>query len=555
MQTEYIQKCSEEKGKYYQNIVEDLKTSNPGQWYSKLKRMSSHNQAKNEEPIVQSLSELTDSAQAEVIAEQFSQISNEYEPLDSNDISMENITNDKPYPNMESYFVYKKIQKMKNNTSTVKGDVPIRIIKLFGHELSKPLSNIFIRCCRFGEYPNIWKMETVTPVPKKYPTEVPSHLRKISGTLNFSKLFESFLAEAMVSDMSPSSDPSQYGNEKGISTQHYLIKMINRILTSLDGNGDAYAVITSLIDWSQAFDRQCPRLGVDSFIQNGVRKSLIPVLINYFQDRRMRVKWHGKFSATRSMPGGGPQGCYLGGIEYSSQSNDSGNCVPVEDRYKFVDDMSLLEVINLISCGLASYNFKNHVASDIPIGASFLPPKNIDSQNFLNDVEMWTENKKMKLNYQKSKVMVFNYTKNYQFGTRLYLENQLLETVQETKLLGTIISTDLTWWQNTNYLTQKGYQRLEILKKLYDFDVPEDDLVQIYTLYVRSILEFNCCVWHFNITQAEKHDIERVQKIAVKIILKEAYSTYEDALNQLGLQALSDRRQALCTKFAVKCLV
>ena len=150
--------------------------------------------------------------------------------------------------------------------------------------------------------------------------------------------------------------------------------------------------------------------------------------------------------------------------------------------------------------------------------------------------------------------MIFNYTKNYQFGTRLYLENQLLETVQETKLLGTIVSSDLTWWQNTNYLTRKGYQRMEILKRLYDFNIPEDDLVQIYTLYVRSILEFNSCVWHFNITQAEVNDIERVQKIACKIILKENFSTYSDALNLLGLQTLSERRQQLCKKFATKCL-
>ena len=340
------------------------------------------------------------------------------------------------------------------------------------------------------------------------------------------------------------------------NTTDYLIKMINRILTCLDKNNtsEAYAVITNMVDWSQAFDRQCPRLGVDSFIENGVRKSLIPVLVNYFQDRRMRVKWHGEFSSTRNMPGGGPQGCYLGGIEYTSQSNDNGQCVPTEDRYKFVDDLSLLEIINLITIGLTSYNFKNHVASDIAIGDSYLPPNNAESQNFLNSIEEWTENKKMKLNKKKSKVMIFNYTNNYQFSTRLYIENQLLEIVQETKLLGTIISSDLTWWQNTNYLTKKGYQRLEILKKLYEFDVPEIDLVQIYNLYVRSILEFNSCVWHFNITQAENNDIERVQKIACKIILKENYTSYPDALVQLGIQTLSDRRQTLCNKFAVKCL-
>ena len=71
---------------------------------------------------------------------------------------------------------------------------------------------------------------------------------------------------------------------------------------------------------------------------------------------------------------------------------------------------------------------------------------------------------------------------------------------------------------------------------------------------MRSILEFNSCKWHVNITQVEENDIERVQKIACKIILKEDYLTYIDALDQLGLQTLSERRQQLCKKFATKCL-
>ena len=90
----------------------------------------------------------------------------------------------------------------------------------------------------------------------------------------------------MVEDIQPNRDPSQYGNSKGVSTQHYLIKMINRILTVPDQNNqkEANAVLVQLIDWSQAFDRQCPELGIKSFVKNGVRKSILSVLINYFQD-------------------------------------------------------------------------------------------------------------------------------------------------------------------------------------------------------------------------------------------------------------------------------
>ena len=88
-------------------------------------------------------------------------------------------------------------------------------------------------------------MEIVTPAPKVYPPQTSKDLRKIAGTFNFSKLFEQFLAEVMVEDMKTVRDPSQYGNLKGVSTQHYLIKMVDRIMTVLDSNNqqEANAVV------------------------------------------------------------------------------------------------------------------------------------------------------------------------------------------------------------------------------------------------------------------------------------------------------------------------
>ena len=135
-----------------------------------------------------------------------------------------------------------------------------------------------------------------------------------------------------------------------------------------------------------------------------------------------------------------------------------------------------------------------------------------------------------------------NYTLDYQFSTRLYIEETLLEIVQETELLGCILTSDLTWWENTNYIKKKAYQRLEILRRLYEFQVPLSDLSHIYFLYVRYIFEFNCCVWKYSITEAEVDDIECVQKVACKIILKESYISYESALVILKLVNLRERR-------------
>ena len=118
----------------------------------------------------------------------------------------------------------------------------------------------------------------------------------------------------IISDMKNKLDPSQYANQPGLSIQHYLVKFIDRILSSLDKTSkkESCAILATLVDWKQAFPRQCPKLGVEAFIKNGVRPSLIPVLVSYFQERRMKVKWHGRLSTSRDLKGGGPQGSTFG---------------------------------------------------------------------------------------------------------------------------------------------------------------------------------------------------------------------------------------------------
>lgn len=64
--------------------------------------------------------------------------------------------------------------------------------------------------------------------------------------------------------------------------------------------------------------------------------------------------------------GGALHGSTFGVLEYLSQSNDNSDNVPVDDRYKFMDDLTLLEFTQLMDVGLASYNIRAQVPSNIP---------------------------------------------------------------------------------------------------------------------------------------------------------------------------------------------
>ena len=164
----YEEKCEAARTAYYTNIVSDLKTSNPGQWYSKLKRMSSYDQLKCEQVNVEDISDFTDIEQAEIIAENFSKISNNYDPIDPSKICL-NPENDKSTPTLEAYEVYEYLKKIKTNTSTVKGDIPAKIIKEFAPEISAPLANIIDCMVRRGEFFSYLEIRNGNPCNKSIP--------------------------------------------------------------------------------------------------------------------------------------------------------------------------------------------------------------------------------------------------------------------------------------------------------------------------------------------------------------------------------------------------
>ena len=339
--------------------------------------------------------------------------------------------------------------------------------------------------------------------------------------------------------------------------EHYLVRLMHRIVSNVDNNsqGEVNAVLATFIDWSKAYSRQCHKLGIESFIRNGVRPSLIPLLISYFQRRKIIVKFRGKYSEPKLQPGSGAQGATLGNWEFLSQTNNNADCVPKEDRFKYVDDLSILEIINLLSIGLCSHNFKNQIASDIPIHGQFVNNNDLISQYYLNEINNWTLNQKMIINEKKTKSMIINFTNNYQFTTRLILNSTNIEVVDKIKILGTVINDNLTWNDNCQELISKVNKRMLLLKKIQSFGATIEEMVHCWIIYCRSLLEKSAVVWSSSLSQQNKDDLERTQKAFAKLVLRNKYNEtdenpYENAVLKLNLQTLEERRKELCLNFA-----
>ena len=77
-----------------------------------------------------------------------------------------------------------EVKQIKTKPSTIPGDIPANILKQIAHQITMPLTDIINSCIEKGQWPDVWKVEAVTPIPKVHPTVNIEDLRNISGLAN-----------------------------------------------------------------------------------------------------------------------------------------------------------------------------------------------------------------------------------------------------------------------------------------------------------------------------------------------------------------------------------
>ena len=158
--------------------------------------------------------------------------------------------------------------------------------------------------------------------------------------------------------------------------------------------------------------------------------------------------------------------------------------------------------------------------------------------------------KKMKISEDKTKCLIFNFTKKFQFTTRLQLNNKNIQVVNKMQILGCTITDDLSWDENCSIIIKKVNARMQLIRRVWSFGATLDEMVHLWKVYCRSILEYSCVVWNSSLTQNNIEDLERTQKVFCKWALGTKYQSYEKAILFLNLDTLTERRRKLNLKWA-----
>ena len=251
---------------------------------------------------------------AEEIADYFNNVNSEYDIVLKEKVPT---TYDRPIYNLSNEMIVKRIKDSKKPNSIVPGDLPPKLLNRLAETIAIPAGKIF-NCVPLQKWPALWKLEYQTIIPKKPNPQGFAELRNLSCTNFLSKVLESFVIDSIRSEIELSE--LQYGGLKGCGTDNFLVEVWNNILETLDEKERAISIMS--VDFSKAFNRLDHQACLDKMAEKSASNQTLSMVFSFLSKREMCVKSGDRFTNTRQVQGGSPQGTKLGNLLF---------CIAIDD--------------------------------------------------------------------------------------------------------------------------------------------------------------------------------------------------------------------------------
>ena len=334
-----------------------------------------------------------------------------------------------------------------------------RILRELASEISTPFCALFNQSLRTGSFPTPYKEASVCPVPKKGDLSIVSNYRPISLLNSECKVFERLVFKYLFNHLQHNNllTSLQSGFIPGDSTVNQLTYLYNTFCQALDSGKEVRAVFC---DISKAFDRVWHTGLLYKLQAAGVTGDPLAWFKNYLSYRKQRVVLPSTVSNWTILRAGVPQGSILGPLLFLLYIND--------------------------------------IVTDIG-----------------SHIRRWAETWLVTFNPTKTEALLFSRKLNKPQHPPLLMQNHQIAEVNTHKHLGLYLSNDCTWHHHINYIKDKAWFRINIMRKL-KFKLDRKSLEIIYTTFIRPILEYGDVIWD-NCTQYEKLELEKIQNEAARI--------------------------------------
>ena len=301
----------------------------------------------------------------------------------------------------------------------------------------------------------------------------------------------------------------QHGFRSGRSCTTQLLEIIELWTSYVD---DKKAFDCIYLDFAKAFDKVPHNKLLHKLKSYGIIGKLHSWISNFLTNREQRVNINGKYSETRPVTSGIPQGSVLGPILFIIYINDLPDQVNSYLKI-FADDTKFFRLITDII-------------------------DRQDLQHDLNKVLEWSHKWQLPFNIDKCKVI------HYSYNNPLYnytLNNKPLTTDTSEKDLGVTFTSDLKFSSHIRQIISKANSRLGLIKNTFTNKTAKI-IIPLYKSLVRPLLEYCVSIWNPNLRK-DIIEIEKVQRRATKLIPQIKDLPYPNRLKFLHLDSLLFRRK------------
>ena len=143
------------------------------------------------------------------------------------------------------------LKMAKKPNSMVEGDIFPHLYGIFGRKFAEAITPVFNTIISTRSWPDPWKVEMVTVIPKVHKPPTLAQCRNISCTNFLLKVMETELLYRLRCEIVP--DEVQYGGMKRMGVEHLLVEVWERILGGLEVPGVGVSLLG--IDYEKAFNR------------------------------------------------------------------------------------------------------------------------------------------------------------------------------------------------------------------------------------------------------------------------------------------------------------
>ena len=388
------------------------------------------------------------------------------------------------------------------------------------------LISFFGVCLRLGYFPKEWKHAKIIMVPKPgKDLSLAKNYRPISLLSCLGKLFERLLAGRLSEHLEEKGlfNKNQSGFRRGKMTSDQLLRFVEESHLGLK-KGQATACL--FLDAEAAFDK-CWHDGVRYKFKTLLHlpTRTIRILSSFLTERTLQVFENNLSSNTVSLQAGTPQGSCLSPLIYIISVND----LPTGERH-----------------GVSQYQFADDIAARGNAASKMASVKKL--QKAVDDIEWWCRKWRVKLNGEKSNLMVIcKSDKKCQENLCILLFNDVIRPVSKAKFLGVEINENLNFKEHVQNLTLRAEKRLNMLKILAWGGTDSKILIRLYKTYCRSIFEYGC-VSFVQAPDSVLEIMQRFQNKAIRVALRLPRYVRIDLLHKFAsLPTIKERLHSLAS--------